>query len=190
MRLLILGGTRFLGRHLVEAALARAHDVTLFHRGTHPVAPRSSVETIYGDRHSDLAKLHGRRWDAVIDTSGYHPQTVRASAIALADAVQHYTPRVVARLQRDTSLICLHGPIVGCRFCSRSPSRHSRMLNSPRPLREPIAQHIPDFETRKALWYELVDSEILDVLADGDEARAREIISRVVGFEFESVSPR
>jgi precorrin-2 dehydrogenase len=52
-------------------------------------------------------------------------------------------------------------------------------------LREPLARHIPDFETRKALWYELVDSEILDVLARGDETAAREIISRVVGFEFE-----
>jgi len=52
-------------------------------------------------------------------------------------------------------------------------------------LREPLAQHIPDFETRKALWYELVDSEILDVLAHGDESSAREIISQVVGFDFE-----
>lgn len=52
-------------------------------------------------------------------------------------------------------------------------------------LRGPLAEHIPDFETRKALWYELVDSEILDVLARGDEASAREIISRIVGFEFE-----
>ena len=54
-------------------------------------------------------------------------------------------------------------------------------------LREPLARHIPDFETRKSLWYELVDSEILDVLADGDETKAREIISRVVGFDFEPV---
>ena len=52
-------------------------------------------------------------------------------------------------------------------------------------LREPLAQHVPDFETRKALWYELVDSEILDVLARGDEAAARKIISRIVAFEFE-----
>lgn len=52
-------------------------------------------------------------------------------------------------------------------------------------LREPLARQVPSFETRKALWYELVDSEILDALARGDEAAAREIISRVVGFEFE-----
>jgi siroheme synthase-like protein len=52
-------------------------------------------------------------------------------------------------------------------------------------LREPLARHVPDFETRKALWYELVDSEILEVLARGDEAAARDVFSRIVGFEFE-----
>ncbi len=62
---------------------------------------------------------------------------------------------------------------------------YERFLELAGELREPLARHVPDFETRKALWYELVDSEILDVLADGDEARAREIISRVVGFDFE-----
>src|SRR6266508_2881292 len=64
---------------------------------------------------------------------------------------------------------------------------YERFLELARALREPLAQHIPDFETRKALWYELVDSEILDVLARGDETSAREIISRVVGFNFEPV---
>ena len=62
---------------------------------------------------------------------------------------------------------------------------YERFLDLAGELREPLARHIPDFETRKALWYELVDSEILDVLARGDETAAREIISRVVGFEFE-----
>jgi precorrin-2 dehydrogenase/sirohydrochlorin ferrochelatase len=62
---------------------------------------------------------------------------------------------------------------------------YERFLELAGKLREPLAQHIPDFETRKALWYELVDSEILDILARGDESSAREIISRVVGFHFE-----
>lgn len=61
---------------------------------------------------------------------------------------------------------------------------YERFLELAGELREPLAQHVPDFETRKALWYELVDSEILDLLARGDEAAAREIISQVVGFEF------
>lgn len=62
---------------------------------------------------------------------------------------------------------------------------YSRFLELAGQLREPLAHHIPDFETRKALWYELVDSDILDVLAQGDESAAVEIISQVVGFRFE-----
>ena len=62
---------------------------------------------------------------------------------------------------------------------------YERFLELAGELREPLARHIPDFETRKALWYELVDSEILDVLAYGDEDKARKIISRIVGFEFQ-----
>src|SRR5215211_8401903 len=62
---------------------------------------------------------------------------------------------------------------------------YARFLELAGELRQPLAQHVPDFETRKALWYELVDSEILDALARDDEASAREIISRIVGFDFE-----
>ena len=63
---------------------------------------------------------------------------------------------------------------------------YERFLELAGELREPLARQVPDFETRKALWYEIVDSEILEVLARGDESAAREIISRVVGFEFET----
>jgi 2'-hydroxyisoflavone reductase len=94
MKLLILGGTRFVGRHLVTAALARGHEITLFnrgkHRGKHPSAALTSVETIYGDRNSDLVKLQGRRWDAVVDTCGYLPRTVRASVETLSHSVDVY----------------------------------------------------------------------------------------------------
>jgi precorrin-2 dehydrogenase/sirohydrochlorin ferrochelatase len=62
---------------------------------------------------------------------------------------------------------------------------YERFLELAGELREPLARQVPDFETRKALWYEIVDSEILEVLARGDESAAREIISRVVGFAFE-----
>lgn len=88
MKILILGGTRFVGHHLAAAARARRHEVTLFHRGQS--AGDAGVETIHGDRNRDLAKLHGRRWDAVIDTSGYLPDSVRASAEALRGAVGLY----------------------------------------------------------------------------------------------------
>ena len=70
MKLLILGGTRFVGRHLVTAAQARGHGVTLFNRGNHLTDDLEPVEIIKGDRHTDLHKLKGRRWDAVVDTSG------------------------------------------------------------------------------------------------------------------------
>ncbi len=62
---------------------------------------------------------------------------------------------------------------------------YERFLELSGQLREPLARHIPDFETRKALWYELVDSDVLDLLARGDESMAVEIISQVVGFRFQ-----
>jgi 2'-hydroxyisoflavone reductase len=91
MKLLILGGTAFLGRHAVEAARARGHEVTLFHRGrTHPdLFP--DVERVLGDRDGGLAPLQGRRWDAALDTSGFLPRLVRDSCELLRDAVGHYT---------------------------------------------------------------------------------------------------
>ncbi len=91
MRLLILGGTVFLGRHLVEAALARGHDVTLFNRGQQNAELFPDLEKLRGDRDGGLAALQGRRWDAVIDTSGYVPRLVRDAATALANTVDHYT---------------------------------------------------------------------------------------------------
>jgi 2'-hydroxyisoflavone reductase len=91
MRLLVLGGTIFLGRHVVEAALRLGHEVTLFNRGRHNPELFPDAEKLRGDREGDLAALRGRRWDAVIDTSGHTPGAVRASAELLAAAVGHYT---------------------------------------------------------------------------------------------------
>lgn len=91
MKLLILGGTVFLGRHLVEAALARGHEVTLFNRGQHNADLFPQVEKLRGDRNGNLSSLQGHTWDAVIDTCGYVPRIVRASAELLQDSVNHYT---------------------------------------------------------------------------------------------------
>ena len=91
MKLLLLGGTVFLGRHIVEAALTRGHEVTIFHRGQHNPDIFPGVEKLHGNRDGDLMALQGREWDAVIDTSGFAPRIVRASAEALANAVKHYT---------------------------------------------------------------------------------------------------
>ena len=92
MRILIIGGTRFLGRHLVDAALERSHDVTLFNRGKSNPDLFPRLETIIGDREKDVEKLGeaGRIWDAVIDTSGYFPRIVRLSAEVLAPRVARY----------------------------------------------------------------------------------------------------
>lgn len=88
MKLLIIGGTRFLGRHLVTAALARSHEVTLFNRGNQTI--QADVETITGDRHTELHKLKGRRWDVVVDTCGHLPRAVGAAAETLSDSVNQY----------------------------------------------------------------------------------------------------
>ncbi len=91
MKLLILGGTKFVGRHLVDAALAQGHEVTLFNRGVNNADVYPEIEKLRGDRSGELSALQGRSWDAVIDTCGYLPWQVQASAGLLADAVQHYT---------------------------------------------------------------------------------------------------
>ena len=84
MKISILGGTKFLGRHIVDAALARGHEVTLFNRGKTNPTLFPNIETITGDREHDIDKLTGREWDAVIDVAGYLPRIVRLSAQGLA----------------------------------------------------------------------------------------------------------
>ena len=93
-KLLILGGTRFLGPALVEAALAKGWTVTLFNRGkSNPgLFKDRPVEEIHGDRNvaDDVKKLAGRKWDSVIDTSGYFPKQVRSSTSVLAGNFGQY----------------------------------------------------------------------------------------------------
>ena len=91
MKILVFGGTLFLGLHVVEAALARGHEVTLFNRGVTNPDLFPDVEKLKGDRFGDLSALRGRRWDAVVDPVGYSPRAVRTSAELLADAVDHYS---------------------------------------------------------------------------------------------------
>jgi len=90
MRLLILGGTRFLGPALADAALARGHSVSIFHRGEHPLEGRPEVERVLGDRSRDLSALRGRDFDAAVDTCGFVPSEVSLSASALADRAGLY----------------------------------------------------------------------------------------------------
>ena len=90
MNLLLLGGPKFVGRAVIDAALASGHEVTLFNRGTTGADLYPELERIVGDRDGGLEGLLGRRWDAVVDTSGYVPRIVGASAKLLATAVDHY----------------------------------------------------------------------------------------------------
>jgi len=90
MNILIIGGTRFLGRHLVDSALSRGHQVTLFNRGKSNPDLFPNIETIIGDREHDINKLSGRTWDAVIDTCGYVPRIVRKSGVGLERSVGRY----------------------------------------------------------------------------------------------------
>lgn len=93
MNVLVLGGTRFIGRHIVDALGAGGHGVTVFTRGTSPDELPPQVERLHGDRSegaAGLAPLDGRRWDACIDVSGYTPLQVRASVERLRDNVGRY----------------------------------------------------------------------------------------------------
>ena len=91
MRVLVLGGTVFLGRHIVEALLARGHEVTLFHRGQRGADLFPEAERVLGDRITDLERLPaGATWDAVVDTCGYLPGVVATSAAALRERANRY----------------------------------------------------------------------------------------------------
>lgn len=91
MKFLILGGTRFLGRHLINSALKDNHEVTIFTRGREKIDLNPEVEQLVGDRKNNLEALKSRTWDRVIDTSGYVPWDVENSAKLLADNIKHYT---------------------------------------------------------------------------------------------------
>jgi nucleoside-diphosphate-sugar epimerase len=90
VKLLVLGGTKFLGRAVVEAALAGGHETTIFTRGRTNAELFPEVEHLRGDRDGGLAALGGRTWDGVVDTSGYVPRVVRQSTELLRDAVARY----------------------------------------------------------------------------------------------------
>lgn len=109
LRLLILGGTGFIGPHQVRYARERGHELTLFNRGrSEPQLFQEAfrgVENLIGDRNGDLAALEGRTWDAVIDNSGYEPHQVRATAWLLESAVERYLFVSTQAVYADRSII-------------------------------------------------------------------------------------
>ena len=114
MRLLVLGGTAFVGRHIVDAALEGGHEVTLFNRGQTNPDLFAGVERRHGDREaSDLASLASGEWDAVIDVNGYVPRVIREAADVLKGRVRSYcfistgsvyTERADVETDEDSSL--------------------------------------------------------------------------------------
>ena len=90
LRILILGGTGFIGPFQVRYALERGHAVTLFNRGRSNPGLFPDVETLIGDRNGQLDALEGRSWDVVIDNSRSNPDWVRMSAEFLKDSVDRY----------------------------------------------------------------------------------------------------
>jgi len=90
MRILLIGGTRFIGRHVVVSALAAGHDVTLFHRGRTGADLFPDVDHLIGDRNSDLSALSQGSWDATVDTCAYFPRQVHELATVLGDRGGHY----------------------------------------------------------------------------------------------------
>ena len=102
MNLLIIGGTRFLGRHLATQALAAGHRVTLLNRGKSGPALFPEAEHLLADRDRDLdlAVLAGRRWDAALDTCAYFPRQVRSLAQHLAGS-----PAAALTPEREAGLL-------------------------------------------------------------------------------------
>jgi 2'-hydroxyisoflavone reductase len=90
LRILILGGTRFIGLHMTALALERGHTLTFFNRGRTRTDRYPDVERIKGDRNGEIDGLKGRQWDVVIDNSGYVPRHVKLSAELLAPSVRQY----------------------------------------------------------------------------------------------------
>jgi 2'-hydroxyisoflavone reductase len=104
-RLLVLGGTGFIGPHIIDAAIRQGFQVTLFHRGkTNPTLFEGNpkVERILGDRNVGFDALAGKKWDAVIDTSAYFPRQIEASTKALKAAVKQYVFISSISVYKDT----------------------------------------------------------------------------------------
>jgi 2'-hydroxyisoflavone reductase len=104
LEILIIGGTKFYGRAIVEAALAQGHRLTLLHRGQTNPNLFPNVDHLLCDRNADLSMLRGRKWDAAIDTSAYFPRQVRSLLDILneSQAIRHYTFISTISVYRDT----------------------------------------------------------------------------------------
>ncbi|MGI9626350.1 MAG: NAD-dependent epimerase/dehydratase family protein [Longimicrobiales bacterium] len=105
LKILVLGGTSFIGPHQIEYAVERGHEVTLFNRGRTNTHLFPDLEKLVGDRTGDLTALAGRSWDVVIDNSATNPDWVKRSAAALKDSCERYVFVSTRSVYADTSLV-------------------------------------------------------------------------------------
>ncbi len=103
VNILVIGGTIFVGRHIVKAALSRGHQITLFNRGRQNPDLFPEVEKLIGDRTKSVDVLRGRSWDVVIDTSGYVPRVVQKSVEVLQSACGLYIYISTGAVYKDKS---------------------------------------------------------------------------------------
>ncbi len=118
LKILILGGTGFIGPYEVRYAVARGHTVTIFNRGRHKADLPSSVERLVGDRNGDLESLKGRDWDVVVDDPTTLPKWVRESAsllqghagqYAFISSISVYADTSKPGMDEDTPVLPYHG---------------------------------------------------------------------------------
>jgi 2'-hydroxyisoflavone reductase len=112
MRFLVLGGTRFLGRALVDATLEQGHEPTLFNRGQTEPQLFPDLERLRGDRSSDLSALEGREWDAVLDVAAYMPDDARRAVETLRGSVGRYVFVSSISVYADQSVLPVEGAAV------------------------------------------------------------------------------
>ncbi len=119
MRILIVGGTAFVGRHITQAALDAGHDVTLFNRGQTGPSLFPQAQHLTGDRNGDMSVLADDRWDATIDVCAYFPRQVRSLAAALGgrggryvfiSSVSAYSPAVPPNYDESAPLAEIEDP--------------------------------------------------------------------------------
>ena len=125
--MLMLGGTGFLGPHVVEAAVAAGYEVTLLNRGKTNPHLFPDLEKLVGDRNGDLGALKGRKFDVVVDTSGYFPRQVETSAKAVAEHAQQYL---------FVSTVSVYDPMTKLGIDESSPTA---------PMPEPYSEEMPTY---------------------------------------------
>ncbi|MGZ8379608.1 MAG: NAD-dependent epimerase/dehydratase family protein [Gemmatirosa sp.] len=142
LRILILGGTGFIGPYQVQYALDRGHTVTLFNRGRTNPGLFPSVEKLQGDRASDLRSLEGRDWDVVLDNSATNPEWVERSAKLLAPRVKRYVFVSTRSVYSDTSRVPM---------TSDAPvfTRENTKVEAGRPLPYGLSKALAETEARR-----------------------------------------